>query len=326
MRGPLSIITRNEKMRAIIELIKKIADSDSSILLIGETGVGKEIFAEYIHRISSRAQNSFVSIGLSAMPSDLMASELFGHEQGSFTSAHRLKKGLFEVAHNGTLFLDDIDDVPMDIQAKLLRVLELREIMRVGGIQPIPVDIRLISASKIDLKEMIMKNLFRDDLYYRLNVVPIEIPPLRERRDDIPLLVDHFLKMFSPERPIKVSPEALVALINYHWPGNVREIRNVIQRISLFCGDEIKLKDLPAEFNKESPIVQIIKACSLCFIDGQYQFNQIVQCVESNLITEALKGSEGNQSEAAKSLGLSLSTFRDKMRKHIQITACKERS
>jgi transcriptional regulator with PAS, ATPase and Fis domain len=308
-------------MKEIIELVKKMSESDSSVLLIGETGVGKEIFAEYIHRISARSQNPFLRIGLSAMPSDLMGSELFGHEQGSFTSAHRLKKGLFEVAHHGTVFLDDIDDVPMDIQAKLLRVLEAREIMRVGGTAPIPVDIRLISASKVDLKEMIRQNLFREDLYYRINVVPILIPPLRERRDDIPLLVEHFLKMFSPGRDIEITPEALIALINYQWPGNVRELRNVIQRVSLFCEEKLKLKDLPPELNQESPVIQIVKACNLCFLNDRYEFNQIVHCVESNLIKEALKKTHGNQSEAAKSLGLSLSTFRDKMQKYLQSTS-----
>ncbi len=325
MRGPLSIITRNENMRSIIDFAKKMADSDSTILLIGETGVGKEVFAEYIHRISNRSQNPFVRIGLSAMPSDLMASELFGHEQGSFTSAHRLKKGLFEISDGGTLFLDDIDDVPLDIQAKLLRVLEAREIMRVGGTHPIPIDIRLISASKVDLKEMVRKNLFRDDLFYRLNVVPLEIPSLRERRDDIPLLIDHFLKMFSPNNALKINAEALIAMVNHPWPGNVRELRNIIQRMSLICSDEIKLSDLPAEFNKESPVVQIVRACNLCFVNENYNFTQIVSCVESNLIKEALKESNGNQSEAAKKLGLSLSTFRDKMRKYIQTRTCEEK-
>lgn len=318
MRGPLSIITCNEKMKAIIEKIKKMAESNSSILLIGETGVGKEVFAEYIHRIGNRTQNSFVRIGLSAMPSDLMASELFGHEQGSFTSASQMKKGLFEVADQGTIFLDDIDDVPLDIQTKLLRVLESREIMRLGGTKPIKVDIRLISSAKVNLKEMIRNNLFREDLYYRINVVPIVIPPLRDRRDDIPLLVEHFLKMFSPDRHIDISPEALVAMINYSWPGNVRELRNIVQRVSLFCGDKIELKDLPTEFTTNSLLAQIVKACNFCFLDEKYDFNQIVHCVESNLIRNALKDSGGNQSEAAKALGLSLSTFRDKMRKHFQ--------
>ncbi len=322
MMGPLSIITCNDKMKSIIEKIKKMADSDSSILLIGETGVGKEVFAEFIHRIGNRTQNAFVRIGLSAMPSDLMASELFGHEQGSFTSASRLKKGLFEVADQGTIFLDDIDDVPLDIQSKLLRVLESREIMRVGGTKPIEVDIRLISSAKVDLKDMIRNNLFREDLYYRINVVPVEIPPLRERRDDIPLLVEHFLKMFYPDRHIDISPEALVALINYSWPGNVRELRNIVQRVSLFCGDKIELKDLPDELNHVSQIAEIVKACKLCFLNGKYNFNQIVHCVESNLIRNALKESNGNQSEAAKKLGLSLSTFRDKIKKYVKFVGC----
>lgn len=322
MRGPLSIITKNEKMRSIIDFAKKTTESNSSVLLIGETGVGKEVLAEYIHRTSNRSQNSFVRIGLSAMPSDLMASELFGHEQGSFTSAHRLKKGLFEIADGGTLFLDDIDDVPLEIQAKLLRVLEARELMRIGGTHPIHIDIRLISASKVDLKELVLRKLFRDDLYYRINVIPIEIPPLRERRDDIPLLVDHFIKMFSPDKALKVSAEAMVAIINHPWPGNVRELRNVIQRMSLISSDEIKISDLPNEFNKESPLIQIVRACNLCFVNENFNFNQIVHCVESNLIKETLKESNGNQSEAAKKLGLSLSTFRDKMRKYIQTTTC----
>jgi DNA-binding NtrC family response regulator len=151
---------------------------------------------------------------------------------------------------------------------------------------------------------------------YRINVVPLEIPPLRERRDDIPLLIDHFLKKFVPDRIIKITPEALAILINHPWLGNVRELRNVIQRVSLFCTDKIKLSDLPSEFHKESPLIQIIKACSLCFSNNKFNFSQIVQCVESNLIREALKETNGNQSEAAKKLGLSLSTFRDKMRKY----------
>lgn len=306
----------------ILRLIRKIAYSDSSVLLIGETGVGKEVFAEYIYRTSKRANHPFVKIGLSAMPSDLMASELFGHEQGSFTSANRLKKGLLEIASGGTLFLDDIDDVPLDIQAKLLRVLESGEILRVGGIRPIPVDIRLISASKVDLKVLIKKSLFREDLYYRINVVPIDIPPLRNRRDDIPVLTDHFLRIYAPDRKINVSAEALVALINYPWTGNVRELKNVIQRVALFCKDEIKTTDLPPEFIMDSPIIQVVKACSLCFLEDRFNFNQIVQCIESNLIKEALKKSKGNQSEAARQLGLSLSTFRDKMRKHIRTSTC----
>ena len=219
----LTLITKNETMREILSSVDKIVDSDSSVLLIGETGVGKEIFAEYIHRTSNRAENPFVKIGLSALPVDLLESELFGYEKGAFTSAATEKKGLFEIADSGSIFLDDIDDVPLQIQTKLLRVLESRELMRIGGTTPIPIDVRLITASKVDLKELVNRGIFRSDLFYRINVVPVNVPPLRERRDDIPALVEYFLKHFQPEKNLGISPEALKILINYSWPGNVRE-------------------------------------------------------------------------------------------------------
>lgn len=316
LTNSLTLITQNEIMRGILSRIDKIVDSDSSILLIGETGVGKEIFAEYIHQSSSRAQKPFVKIALSAMPADLLESELFGHEKGSFTSANTEKKGLLEIAENGSIFLDDIDDVPLQIQTKLLRVLESRELMRIGGIHPIPIDVRLITASKIDLKELVNRGIFRADLFYRINVMPINIPPLRERRDDIPPLVEYFLKHYKPEKIIQLSPSALKALVNYSWPGNVRELKNVIQRIALFAEDEIEVTDLPAEIQTENPMEFLLKACNKCYVDGEMDFDQIVGCLEHNLLKEALKKTMGNQSQAAKSLGLSLSTFRDKLKKH----------
>ncbi len=312
----LTLITQNEVMREILLRIDKIVESDTSILLIGETGVGKEIFAEYIHRTSNRSQRPFVKIALSALPADLLESELFGHEKGSFTSASNEKKGLLEIADTGSIFLDDIDDVPLQIQPKLLRVLESRELMRVGGTKPIPIDVRIITASKVDLKELVNNGIFRADLFYRINVMPIHIPPLRERRDDIPVLVEYFLKHFKPDKPLKFSPEALKAMINYSWPGNVRELKNVVQRISLFAEDEIKLNDLPQEIQTGNPIDFLLKACNKCYIEGEMKFEQIVGCLEHNLLKEALRKSMGNQSQAAKSLGLSLSTFRDKLKKY----------
>ena len=316
LTSSLTLITQNEIMRGILARIDKIVDSDSSILLIGETGVGKEIFAEYIHQSSSRAQKPFVKIALSAMPADLLESELFGHEKGSFTSANTEKKGLLEIAESGSIFLDDIDDVPLQIQTKLLRVLESRELMRIGGIHPIPIDVRLITASKIDLKELVNRGIFRADLFYRINVMPINIPPLRERRDDIPPLVEYFLKHYKPEKIIQLSPSALKALVNYSWPGNVRELKNVIQRVALFAEDEIEVTDLPAEIQTENPMEFLLKACNKCYVDGEMDFDQIVGCLEHNLLKEALKKTMGNQSRAAKSLGLSLSPFRDKLKKH----------
>jgi len=315
-KNSLTLITQNESMREILARIDKISDSDSSVLLIGETGVGKEIFAEYIHRTSSRALKPFVKIGLDALPSELLSSELFGHEKGAYTSASSEKKGLFEIADTGSIFLDDIDDVPIDIQTKLLRVLESRELMRIGGTTPIPIDVRLITASKVDLKELVNRGIFRADLFYRINVVPIKIPPLRDRRDDIPPLVEHFLKYFNPGKNISVSKEAMRALVNYAYPGNVRELKNLIQRISLFVNSEIQLTDLPPEIRNENPVDSLIKACHKCYLDGQMSLDQIVHCLEHNLLNEALNKAKGNQSLAAKELGLSLSTFRDKIKKY----------
>ncbi len=312
----LTLITQNEKMREILSNINKVVDTDSSILLIGETGVGKEIFAEYIHKSSNRAPNPFVKIGLASLPPSLLSSELFGHEKGSFTSATNIKKGLFEIANSGSIFLDDIDDVPIEIQTKLLRVIETKELMHVGGTKEIPVDVRLITASKVDLKDLVKKGIFRADLFYRLNVVPIHIPPLRDRRDDILPLCEYFLKLFQPEKKIEISQEALKAFVNYSWPGNVRELKNLIHRISLFAENTIELVDLPPEISLNNPIENLLKACHNCYVGEGWDFDQIVQCLEQNLLNEALKQSKGNQSSASNILGLKLSTFRDKIKKH----------
>lgn len=313
---PLILLTQNQRMKEILNKLDQVIDSDSSILLIGETGVGKELFAEYIHRRSKRALNPFVKVGLSAIPADLLESELFGHEKGAFTSASSERKGLFEIANTGSIFLDDIDDFPLALQSKLLRVLESKEVMRIGSSSPISIDVRLITASKVDLKELVDAGRFRLDLYYRINVIPIHIPPLRERPEDIPLLIQHYLKHYAPNKEIKISDEALKLLVNYKWPGNVRELKNLAQRLSIFVNDVIEPKDLPIEINIDNPIELIVKACKNCFIGDGMSFNQVVSCLEINLIREALKNSNGNQSQAAKLLGLSLSTFRDKMKKY----------
>lgn len=314
----LSIITQNERMRHIIQQVDKIADTDSSVLLIGETGVGKEIFAEYIHKISSRSTNTLIKVSLSSIPHELLASELFGHEKGAFTGARESKKGLFEVANTGTIFLDDIDDVPLDMQVKLLRFLESMELRRLGGVKAIPVDVRIITASKVPLKTLVRNKSFREDLYYRLNVVPVIIPPLRERTDDIPILIEHFLKKFAPEKSLTVEPEALDMMMSYQWPGNVRELRNVIHRITLFSSGKITPQDLPLEIRQNNPIEHLVKACQVCFASGKVNFSEVVTCLENSLIQMAMKKSMDNQSKAAKLLGLSLSTFRDKLKKYDQ--------
>jgi DNA-binding NtrC family response regulator len=314
-RPPIAIVTQSERMRAILTRVETIARSDTSVLLIGETGVGKELFADYIHRVSARSERPFVKIALSAMPHDLLESELFGHERGAFTTAHTDKKGLFELAHTGTLFLDDIDDVPPAVQTKLLRVLESHQVMRVGGTSTIPIDVRLITASKVDLRTLVERQLFRADLFYRINVFPVEIPALRERREDVPLLVAHFLRRFAAGRAIGVTPEAERALAAYEWPGNIRELRNITQRLALFANGRIDLGDLPPELNGGHPIDSLIKACSRCVTDESMSYTDVVNCLETNLLRQALTDARGNRTQAAKALGLSLSTLRDKLKK-----------
>jgi transcriptional regulator with PAS, ATPase and Fis domain len=317
MPESVTIITQNVQMRNILSMLGQIINSDGSVLLIGETGVGKEIFAEYIHKTSNRSQLPFMKIGLSALPVELMESELFGHEKGSYTGAMNQKKGLFELANKGSLFLDDIDDVPLNIQSKLLRVLESREFMRIGGTVAIPIDVRLICASKVSLKDMVEKGQFRRDLFYRINVIPIEIPALRDRKDDIVILAEHFIRKYAPDRTIKISDKAKEILISYPWPGNIRELRNIIQRTVIFCNGEINIENLPPEISKLNSLNSIVKSCLNCWINDGLTYNQIVQCLENTMIKEALQQANGNQSEAARILGLSLSTFRDKMKKNI---------
>jgi len=315
LMSSISLITQDEKMLHQIERINKVVDSNSSILLIGETGSGKEVFADYIHKLSKRGQNPFVKIGLAAMPPELLESELFGFEKGSFTNADHQKQGMFEIAHNGSIFLDDIDDTPLQLQAKLLRVLESNVIRHIGGTKDIPIDVRLICATKVEIKDLVESNHFRQDLYYRINIVQIRIPPLRERKNDIPILVEHFLKRYAPDKKLKLAEETLNLFMSYNWPGNVRELRNVIQRSSLFAEGEIKIKDLPDDLAQIDHFERMVKACQACYDAGKMPYNEVINCLESRLLHEALKNAKGNQSEAAKNLGMKLSTFRDKLKK-----------
>jgi DNA-binding NtrC family response regulator len=318
MRSPSSvmIVTRSPKIEAILARVRTISASSSSVLLLGETGVGKELFADFIHFQSPRAHRPLVRISLSALPHELLESELFGHERGAYTHAINEKKGLFELAHTGTLFLDDIDDVAPSIQAKLLRALETQQVLRVGGTIPIPINVRIITASKVDLKELVQRGIFRADLFYRINVVPIEIPPLRERLQDVPLLIEHFLEQYSPHKKITLSPSAMERLQDYSWPGNVRELRNIAQRLALFAQGKIEVEDLPPEIKGEHPLELLAKTCSQCLVRESMSFDQVVSCLESNLLQQAMQESEGNRSKAARLLGMSLSTLRDKLKKH----------
>jgi len=250
-RGRFRLVGESSAIRQVYQVVEKVADTPSTVLITGESGTGKELVARALHDNSSRHTGPFIKINCAAIPKTLMESELFGYEKGAFTGAVGSKPGRFELAHSGSLFLDEIGEIPVEMQVKLLRVLQESEFERVGGIKTIKVDVRLITATNRDLAAEITTGGFRDDLYYRLNVVPIHLPPLRERREDIPLLVDHFLTRFN-ERLKKqvtgVEHEAIERLVSHQWPGNIRELENVIERTVLFCeGPLIRLADLPGE-------------------------------------------------------------------------------
>ncbi|HJZ10675.1 MAG TPA: sigma-54 dependent transcriptional regulator, partial [Acidobacteriota bacterium] len=278
------IVAQSKRILDILEQLKTVALSDCTVLLIGETGVGKELFADYLHHYSARRFKPIVKVGAATLPFELVESELFGHEKGAFTGAHMEKKGLFEAANGGTLFLDDIDDLPIGVQAKLLRALERHEIQRVGSTVCLPIDVRFVAASKVSLKDLMNQGRFRADLFYRLNVVPITIPPLRDRREDIPVIVDHFIKMLAPDLNITVAREAMKALVDYNWPGNVRELKNIVDRLVIFAHDEITLDDLPLEIKGGDPVELLMHSCLRCFESGSMDFHQVMECLEMNLL------------------------------------------
>jgi len=313
------IVGKSPAILSILDQLKSIALSDNTVLLIGETGVGKERFAEYVHQKSVRRFKPLVKISVSTLPRELVESELFGHERGAFTSASAEKKGLFEIANGGTLFLDDIDDLPFEMQPKLLRSLESREIHRIGGTRSIPIDVRFIASTKVNLKDLVDQGRYRSDLFYRLSVVPVTIPPLRERREDVPLLLSHYLREFLPEKEIEISRDALRALTNYSWPGNIRELVNLVLRLLVFVNGKITADDLPREIREEEPIEMLLSSCTKCLTEERGSFSEIVSCLETRLLRHALELSDGNKSRAAKLLGMKLSTFRDKIL-HYQLT------
>ena len=304
-----SFTYRSHTMEQVVEVARKIAASDTAtVLLTGDSGTGKDLIAQAIHYESSRREMPFMPLNCSALPRELLESELFGHEKGAFTDAKVLKKGLFEITDGGTLFLDEIGDMDLALQAKLLRILESRTFKRVGGTRDISVDVRVIAATNRDLEERIRERAFREDLYYRLNVLPIAIPPLRERREDIIPLAERFLEDFSKDlgKEIrKIEPEAIEAMEEYDWPGNVRELKNVIERAMILSSeDSLGVGDLALK-RSESPLSEAGEVFTLNLDE-----------MEHRLINEALGRSRGNQSGAAKLLGISRDTLRYRMKKH----------
>ena len=330
------MVGKSHSMQEVFRLIRTVAPSDSTVLLQGETGTGKELAAYAIHELSHRRNGPFVKVSCAALSRELLESELFGHVKGAFTSAVRDKPGKFELADGGTIFLDEVDDIPLELQVKLLRVLQEREFERVGGTRTLKVDVRVIAATKVDLLERVRRGLFRKDLYYRLNVVPIRLPPLRERREDIPLLVEHFLKHFGAEGKITISPEAMKLLMDYDWPGNVRELENLVERLVVVgAGPQVRPEDLPPEVRtpvrtgergpsleevlrrqKElEEMIRMLRAETMELEIGTASFEEIVAAKERELIQEALRRTGGNKTKAAELLRMKLSTMRDKMRK-----------
>ena len=313
--GPPQIIGNSKHMKNVMEMMEKVAKSDASTVLIqGESGTGKELVAKWIHTESNRADKPFVAINCAAVPATLLESELFGHEKGAFTDAKATKKGLFELADGGTVFLDEIGDMEMGMQAKLLRFLEDRTFRRIGGSKVMTVDVRIVSATNKDLLKAIEEKSFRNDLYYRLQVIPIYLPPLRERKDDILLIARHFIEYYCREfnkhvRSISNMAEKL--LVDYHWPGNIRELKNVIERaLILGSEDTLLLEHLPLEI--------VARASSLAAPVATFKLppdGVDIEEVEKELIRQALEITEWNQSKAAKKLNLGIDAFRYRMKK-----------
>lgn len=306
-------------MQRIFKLIEKVADSNATILIGGESGTGKELVAKAIHFNGTRKNYPFVSINCGAVPENLLESELFGHEKGAFTGADSSKVGLMETANKGTFFLDEVGEAPLSIQVKLLRVLQEREITRVGGNKTISVDLRIVAASNIELAKAVKHKTFREDLYYRLNVIPIELPPLRERLEDIPLLTTHFINKYNEDRQGDnkiqgVDPEAMSLLEKHSWPGNVRELENVIERaVVLETEDTIQVSSLPENI---SGAVEPSSEVKMPSSDQPVDLEKTLDQIEKKMISGALDQSNGIINKAAKQLNLSFRSMRYRIQKH----------
>lgn len=307
------IIINSNAMKKVMELTYRVSLVESNVLILGESGVGKELIAERIHKLSARKSEPFIKVNCSAIPGNLLESELFGYEKGAFTGAKTSgKKGMFELANNGTLFLDEIGDLPADLQVKLLRAIQDKEIIRVGGTNSIQLNIRLITATNRNLEKMVAQGEFREDLYYRLNVIPIKIPPLRERKDDIPLLVKNYLDKFNKKYGVekKISKEVMEKLIDYSWPGNVRQLINVIERMVVLSNNSIiTISDLPSYIQNASDI-QISM-----FIQNKLSLKEALSKLEKIMIKNAMEKS-GSTRKAAKLLGIDQSSVVRKMQKY----------
>jgi two-component system response regulator PilR (NtrC family) len=312
------LIGRAPAMKSLIDMLRSVAPTPSTVLISGESGTGKELAARAIHDLSPRREAPFVSINCGALPENLLESELFGHVKGAFTDAHQAKKGLFEAAHRGTLFLDEVGETPQAMQVKLLRALQEKRIRRVGGTGEIDVDVRIVAATNRSLDSLIRDGHLREDLYYRLAVIPLHMPALRDRREDVPRLAEHFLASFAAEmdKPVRrISPEAMDALTGHDWPGNVRELENVLERaVALEPTDAVQLERLPMPL-AGGGLTVLTKAAAAAPGDG-FDLDAHMQEEERRLVVEALEASKGRRAEAARSLGISPRSLRYLIKKH----------
>jgi DNA-binding NtrC family response regulator len=307
-----NIIGRSRSMEQLLERVRVVAPAPTTVLIVGESGTGKELIANAIHQHSARVNGKFVALNCGAIPGEILEAELFGHERGAFTGAHQRRIGKIELAHGGSLFLDEISELSPDLQVKLLRVLEERRIVRVGGNDEIPVDFRLITATNRDLDREVESGRFRQDLYYRLKVVTLKVPPLRERPEDIPALVNHFTERFNRDlgRTVrKIAPQLSVTLSQYAWPGNVRELRNVVENMVLFTrGDELTLADLPPDFGGRSRPGPRSE-------EGEWQPRTMAE-IEKEAIVRALEHTGGHRAKAAQLLDIGLRTLQRKLKEY----------
>jgi len=311
-----TLIGQHPLIQRIQALIRKVAATDATVLISGESGTGKELAARQIHLLSSRSDGPFIALNCGAIPAELLESELFGHERGAFTGAVGARHGMFQVAQGGTIFLDEVAEMALPLQVKLLRVLQEREFRPVGSDKTYKADCRVIAASNKELFDEVGKGRFREDLFYRLQVIPIRIPPLRDRRSDIPLLIEHFLDKMSqrwPQGPVRISEAAQVQMWEYDWPGNIRELENVIEQLVVLAdGDVIDAEDLPASIRR---FVSGKRNPTPMLTDETFDFNRAVEAFENQLIHEALQKSGGNKQAAARMLGLKRTTLVAKLRR-----------
>lgn len=326
--GRFGLVGTAPEMLAVFEVIERVADTPSTVLITGESGTGKELVAKALHENSARRNGPFIKINCAAIPKNLMESELFGYEKGAFTGAVNSKPGRFELADGGTLFLDEIGEIPVEMQVKLLRAIQESEFERVGGLKTIKVDVRLITATNRDLEQEISKGNFREDLYYRLNVVPLQIPPLRRRASDIPILVAHIMKRFNERLKKNVAgltEDAMAALVGYHWPGNIRELENIVERTILFCREaHIKRDDLPDEITGAdgediTTLAESVERSDIpAELSADTSLKDIVRAetirVERELIVRALEETSGNVTQAARLLKISRKSLQMKMK------------